>query len=221
MILPVLKFNVFSLAPFLLLLWSTLPDLWSKITSSARLVGDHPSSLLNFPSGLLLSGEAVVKSLTCDDLDLNVVNYILPSTKGETTSVPPPFSQNESVPVPPEVLEIPPSVISCAPWVITGLVLMGLNSYFPQLSPVSSFWSPLRAAIPVLHWVASWWFLSLGWETDFVSLAPLSYTLILDHTVVLLMFIQDTRGISYRVIHTLIIQLSQDSPNSQVTSISI
>ncbi|KAJ9076552.1 hypothetical protein DSO57_1025064 [Entomophthora muscae] len=183
MILPVLKFVVFSLALFLLLLWLTLPDLWSKITSSAQLVGDHPSSLLNFPSGLLLSGEAVVKSLTCDDLDLNIVDYILPSTKGDKTSVPPPFSPNESASVPPEVLEIPPPVVSCAPWVITGLVLMGLNSYFHQLSPVSSFWSPLRATIPVLHWAASWWFLSPGWEPNLVCLAPLSYSCSLRHSI--------------------------------------
>ncbi|KAJ9063143.1 hypothetical protein DSO57_1003275 [Entomophthora muscae] len=176
MILPVLKFVVFSLAPFLLLLWLISPDLWSKITSSAQLVGDHPSSFLDLPSGLLLSGEAVVKSLTCDDLDLNAVDYVLPFTEGEKTSVPPPFSTNESVLVSPEVLEIPPPVVSRAPWVITGLMLMGLNSYFPQLSPVSSFWSPLRAAIPVLHWAASWWFLSPGWEPNLVSLAPLSYT---------------------------------------------
>ncbi|KAJ9081709.1 hypothetical protein DSO57_1011957 [Entomophthora muscae] len=177
MILPALKFVVFSLAPFLLLLWLTLPDLWSNITSSAQLVGDHPSSLLNFPSGLLLSGEAAVKSLMCDDLDLNVANYISPSTEGEKTSVPSLLSLDESASVPPEVLEIPPPVASCAPWVITGLVLMGLNSYFPQLSPVSSFWSPLRAVIPVLHWAASWWFLSQGWEPNLVCLAPISYML--------------------------------------------
>ncbi|KAJ9089392.1 hypothetical protein DSO57_1013331 [Entomophthora muscae] len=176
MILPVLKFVVFSLALFLLLLWLTLPDLWSKITSSACLVGDHPSSLLNFPSGLLLSGEDVVKSLMCNNLDLDAVDHILPSTEEEKISVPPPFSPNKSVLVPPEVLEMSPPVASRASWVITGLVMMGLNSYFPQLSPASSLWCPLRAAVPVLHWAASWWFLSPGWELNLISLAPLSYT---------------------------------------------
>ncbi|KAJ9062010.1 hypothetical protein DSO57_1015248 [Entomophthora muscae] len=68
MILPVLKFAVFSLTPFLLLLWSMLSDLWSKI-----------SSLLDLPSGLLFSGEAVVKSLTCDNLDLDGVDHALPA----------------------------------------------------------------------------------------------------------------------------------------------
>ncbi|KAJ9050309.1 hypothetical protein DSO57_1015526, partial [Entomophthora muscae] len=96
---------------------------------------------------------------------------------GEKTSVPPLFSLDESTLVPPEVFEIPPPVASRAPWVITVFMLMRLNSYFPQLSPVSSFWSPLREAIPVLHWAESWWFLSPGWEPNLVSLAPLSYTI--------------------------------------------
>ncbi|KAJ9086392.1 hypothetical protein DSO57_1004453 [Entomophthora muscae] len=175
MIISAIKFVVFSLAPFLLLLWSTSPDFWAKISSSTRLVGGDPSSLLNFPNGLLLSGEAVVKSLTCDDLDLDVVDYILPSSEGERTSMPslPILEKSNSVPL--EVLEVSPPAPSCAPWLITGLMLMGLNSYFPQLSPVSSLWSPLRAAIPVLHWVACWWFASLGWEPNLVSLAPLSH----------------------------------------------
>ncbi|KAJ9086782.1 hypothetical protein DSO57_1000407 [Entomophthora muscae] len=162
MVLPVLKLVAFSLTSFLLLLWSTLPNLWSKITSSAR--------------GLLLSGEAVVKSLKCDDLDLNVNNYILPSTEGERILVPSLPSLDKSASVSPEALEIPPPVAPWPPWVITGIALMGLNSYFPQLSPVSPFWSPLRVVIPVLHWVASWWFLSSGWEPNVVSLAPLSHT---------------------------------------------
>ncbi|KAJ9077122.1 hypothetical protein DSO57_1019703 [Entomophthora muscae] len=49
---------------------------------------------------------------------------------------------------------------------------MGLNTYFPQLSPVSSLWSSFRAAVPVIHWAASWWFVSPGWEPKLVSLAP-------------------------------------------------
>ncbi|KAJ9077842.1 hypothetical protein DSO57_1012880 [Entomophthora muscae] len=76
----------------------------------------------------------------------------------------PSLKKGNSVPL--EVPKVPPPAASCAPWVITSLVLMGLNSYFPQLSPVSSLWSPLRAAIPVLHWVASWWFVSPGREPN-------------------------------------------------------
>ncbi|KAJ9081338.1 hypothetical protein DSO57_1015808 [Entomophthora muscae] len=51
----------------------------------------------------------------------------------------------------------------------------GLNAYFLQLSLVSSLWSPLRAAVPVIHWAASWWFISPGWEPNLVSLASLSH----------------------------------------------
>ncbi|KAJ9067771.1 hypothetical protein DSO57_1035830 [Entomophthora muscae] len=55
---------------------------------------------------------------------------------------------------------------------------MGLNVHFPQLSPGFSLWSPLQAAIPVLHWAASWCFVLPGWEPNLVSLAPLSHTVI-------------------------------------------
>ncbi|KAJ9053062.1 hypothetical protein DSO57_1027838 [Entomophthora muscae] len=116
-----------------------------------------------------------MKILTCDDLDLDVVDYILPSSEGERTPMPSLPSLEKSNLVTFEVLEVSPHAPSCAPWLITGLVLMGLDSYFPKLSPVSSLWSPLRAAIPVLHWVASWWFVSPGWEQNLVSLAPLSH----------------------------------------------
>ncbi|KAJ9068101.1 hypothetical protein DSO57_1032015 [Entomophthora muscae] len=54
---------------------------------------------------------------------------------------------------------------------------MDLNAYFPQLSPVSSLWSPLQAVIPVLHWMASLWLVPPGWEPKLVSLAPFSHNI--------------------------------------------
>ncbi|KAJ9055970.1 hypothetical protein DSO57_1037863 [Entomophthora muscae] len=185
MILPIVKFAVFSLAPFLLLLWSTFPDLWSQLSSSACLVKDDPSSILRFSPGLLVLGEALVKSLTCDDLDLHSADPVLstPAIDGVIFSS---LSSQESVNlVPVWVPEGPTLVFSRAPWLLTGLVLMGLNAYFSQLSLVSSLWSPLRAAVPVLHWVASWWFISLGWELNLVSLAPLSHTFTQVHKLLL------------------------------------
>ncbi|KAJ9079885.1 hypothetical protein DSO57_1030816 [Entomophthora muscae] len=169
MILPALKFVVFSLAPFLLLLWSTSPDLWGKISLSARLS-------LGPPSGLLFSGEAVVKSLTCDDLDLDTVDHTSPVSEEAVPPMPLLLSvvQSHSVPLgPSEVFSPTPTR---TPWLLTGLILMGLNAYFPQLSLMSSLWSPLQAAIPVLHWMASWWFVLPGWEPNLVSLAPLSHS---------------------------------------------
>ncbi|KAJ9064428.1 hypothetical protein DSO57_1030764 [Entomophthora muscae] len=60
-------------------------------------------------------------------------------------------------------------------WLLTGAMVMALAAYFPPLSHLVSFGRPLQAAIPVLHWMASWWLVPPGWEPDFVSLAPLSY----------------------------------------------
>ncbi|KAJ9056526.1 hypothetical protein DSO57_1032133 [Entomophthora muscae] len=99
MILPVIKFVVFTLDPFLLLLWSTSPDLWLRLSSSACLMSDDPSSILLFPSDLLTSGEAIVKSLTCNNMDLYSAEPILsaPSTKG---SPPPPLLHIDTDSVP-------------------------------------------------------------------------------------------------------------------------
>ncbi|KAJ9088593.1 hypothetical protein DSO57_1021486 [Entomophthora muscae] len=176
MILPALKFVVFSLAPFLLLLWSTSPDLWGKISLSARLVGRDPSSLWDLPSGLLFSGEALVKSLTCDDLDLDMVDHTSPVSEKAVPPMRPLPSVVMSPPVPLGPSKMSSPAPTSTPWLLTGLILIGLNAYFPQLSPVSSLWSPLQAAIPVLHWMASWWFFLPGWEPNLVSLAPLSHS---------------------------------------------
>ncbi|KAJ9053153.1 hypothetical protein DSO57_1027160 [Entomophthora muscae] len=77
--------------------------------------------------------------------------------------------------VPLVVPVVSPFTPTCTPWLLAGLMLMDLNAYFPQMSPVSPLWSPLQAAVPVLHWAASWCFISPGWEPDLVSLAPLSH----------------------------------------------
>ncbi|KAJ9062840.1 hypothetical protein DSO57_1006288 [Entomophthora muscae] len=49
---------------------------------------------------------------------------------------------------------------------------MALDAYFPLFSQLVFFGRPLQVAIPVLHWMASWWLIPPGWEPDFVSLAP-------------------------------------------------
>ncbi|KAJ9062690.1 hypothetical protein DSO57_1008141 [Entomophthora muscae] len=172
-----MKFVAFSLAPFLLLLWSTSSNLWSKISSSVQLASEAPSSLLSLPGSLLHSGEAVVKSLTCDDLDLDDDDYASPAPVGKKAPTSDPSVLEKSNPVPLCASVMPPSAPTCTPWLLTGLALMALNAYFPQLSPVSSLWSPLQAAVPVLHWTASWWFVLPGWEPNLVSLAPLSHIL--------------------------------------------
>ncbi|KAJ9080099.1 hypothetical protein DSO57_1028616 [Entomophthora muscae] len=62
-----------------MLLWTTSPNLRARISSSVRLMGDNPSILLHLHGELFISGEAVVKSLACDDLDLYADDYTIPS----------------------------------------------------------------------------------------------------------------------------------------------
>ncbi|KAJ9048369.1 hypothetical protein DSO57_1035711 [Entomophthora muscae] len=155
MILPIIKFTVFTLASFLLLLWLASPNLWLRLSSLARLVSDDPSSLLFFLGGLLTFEEAIVKSLTCDNLDFYSSESILSAPGAKVPPLSPPWMPDDKDSVPLQEMEILSSVTSYAPWLVAGFALMGLNSYFPQLSPVSFLWSPLRAAVPVIHWVAS------------------------------------------------------------------
>ncbi|KAJ9050013.1 hypothetical protein DSO57_1018446 [Entomophthora muscae] len=115
---------IIKLAP---ILWWVLP---------ASLAAPHPE--LPNASTYDWIPDIMVKSLTCDDLDLDAVGYASPSSEGERIPMPPLPSQEESDPVPLETLEMLPHTPSHTPWLITGLVLMGLNSYFLQLSPVSS-----------------------------------------------------------------------------------
>ncbi|KAJ9059028.1 hypothetical protein DSO57_1006505 [Entomophthora muscae] len=168
MILPVIKFVVFSVAPVLLLLWS-------RISSLVKLMSEDPPSLLSLPSNLFHSGEAVVKSLTCDNLDLSDAVYASLAPVGEEVSMPsfPDLEKSSSEPL--RALVMPPPAPTCTPWLLTGMALMALNAYLPQISSVSSLWYPLQVAVPVLHWAASWWFVLPGWEPNLVSLAPLSH----------------------------------------------
>ncbi|KAJ9072572.1 hypothetical protein DSO57_1026147 [Entomophthora muscae] len=124
---------------------------------------------------ILTASENVVKSLTCDDLEYSALNPT-PSEYPSLSSPTPPLpvvlavlSQGDGL----EVKEHPPKR---ANWLLGRMILIGLDSYFPQLSTVSSLWTPLQAAIPVLYWMVSWWIPPPGWELNLVSLAPLSYT---------------------------------------------
>ncbi|KAJ9066106.1 hypothetical protein DSO57_1012951 [Entomophthora muscae] len=90
----------------------------------------------------------------------------LPSPPSE---IPAPLVQEEG-------LSIQESAHKHAPWLLGGMILVGLDSYFPQLSAMSSLWTPLQAAIPILHWMVSLCILPPGWEPNLVSLSPLSHT---------------------------------------------
>ncbi|KAJ9056478.1 hypothetical protein DSO57_1032658, partial [Entomophthora muscae] len=84
MLVPILKFVVFTLLPALLFIWSTSLDLWERISSSVLIVSNNPSHLLYLAEDLpgraqdfITSSEHLVKSLTCDDLDLFFLEVFL------------------------------------------------------------------------------------------------------------------------------------------------
>ncbi|KAJ9069892.1 hypothetical protein DSO57_1014022 [Entomophthora muscae] len=101
----------------------------------------------------------------------------LPSSEEVVPPTPPLPSMVQKNVVPPRSSKVASPTPTCTPWLLTSLILVGLNAYFPQLSLVSFLWSPLQAAILVAHWMASWWFVAQGWEPNLVSLSPLSLTI--------------------------------------------
>ncbi|KAJ9089037.1 hypothetical protein DSO57_1016977 [Entomophthora muscae] len=80
---PVVKIMVFSLAPALLLIWSTSPDLWGKIYLSAFLMKGNPTQVLHLPNilpgkatELLLTGKTLVQISTCNNREFSLVAEI-------------------------------------------------------------------------------------------------------------------------------------------------
>ncbi|KAJ9061659.1 hypothetical protein DSO57_1018511 [Entomophthora muscae] len=132
-------------------------DPWAQLSSSAYHVGDNPNCLLYLPEDLsgraqdlFATGENLMKSLTCDNLDLSLPSFNLKSLCNEVDlGHDIPTKKPKSIPqAAPALQEYAPKR---APWLLEGMVMMGLNSYFSQLSSVSSLWTPVQAAIPVLH----------------------------------------------------------------------
>ncbi|KAJ9049277.1 hypothetical protein DSO57_1026337 [Entomophthora muscae] len=163
MLVPLVKFVIFTLAPTLFLIWSTSPKLWTPISSSAYLADEDPSFLLYLleflpgkANGLLSTGEPLVCSLTCDDMEFTLLTVVPLSHLHKDSWVPAPvesiaLSPTNSMPSTPEVAP------RCTSWLVAAVFLMILNAYLPQLTPV-------QAAISFLHCMASWWVFLPGWE---------------------------------------------------------
>ncbi|KAJ9080930.1 hypothetical protein DSO57_1019739 [Entomophthora muscae] len=178
MLVPFVKFVVYTLAPALVLIWCTTQDLWGFISHSIHHVGANPYQFINllenFPKraqDIFATSENVVRSMTCDNLELSALDSFPPMTPS-----PDPLPSEIPVSLGPEEDLVGQELASKrAPWLLGGMLLMGLDSYFPCLSATSSLWTPLQAAILVLHWLVSWWSLPPGWEPNLVILAPLSH----------------------------------------------
>ncbi|KAJ9060087.1 hypothetical protein DSO57_1034577 [Entomophthora muscae] len=144
---------MFTLAPLVILLWTTAPKLWSRFSTSAQLVGNNPSSLLYLPGKLFVSGEKIVKSLTCDNLEFPPVDYTKSVPRWRWFLPPPLMTRTKATHLPQFHFD-------------------GIECVLPSAVPCVLLFVSLQAAVPVLHWAASWWFILPGWETNLVSLAP-------------------------------------------------
>ncbi|KAJ9069877.1 hypothetical protein DSO57_1014199 [Entomophthora muscae] len=131
------------------MIWFTSPKLWTHIFSSAYLESENPSHLLYLldnltgkASGLFFTGETLVCSLTCNNIEFSLPTETTISHLYEDPQMLTPVnyvifpSLNSILPTP----EVLPRRIF---WLVLGVLLMGLNVYLPQLSPVGSFWSPV------------------------------------------------------------------------------
>ncbi|KAJ9060428.1 hypothetical protein DSO57_1030986 [Entomophthora muscae] len=174
-----------ALVPIFLLFWSTSPGIWNILTLIAQFSGSTPGLLSN---AFCNFNQVPTILATSAQLPWSVPypEGFSPSSKLGTNK--PPFSDLTN-PLPaavpgsslPSLLQVPtldpniPPTWGCSLWLLTGALVMALDTYFPPFSQPVSFGRPFQAAIPVLHWMASWWLVPPGWEPDFVSLAPLSY----------------------------------------------
>ncbi|KAJ9089619.1 hypothetical protein DSO57_1010989 [Entomophthora muscae] len=105
----------FHLSSLLHYLGSFLPQEWipDNPFSFSHLVGNNLSSLLHLSSGLLVSEEALVKSLTCKNLELYSSNPVLPtSADKEVLLSPSQLKSNNSAPL--RALDVLTPVPSCA-----------------------------------------------------------------------------------------------------------
>ncbi|KAJ9048033.1 hypothetical protein DSO57_1039041 [Entomophthora muscae] len=126
---------------FLLLIWSTSPDLWGQFSSSVLRVSNNTSHLLYLmedllgrAQDLLISGENLVKSLTYDYLDLLLLD-LLPGLLHEEDSPSSALSVKDSQPI---YWPIPgPQVQStqCTPGFLQGWLLWGSTSTFFNCPP--------------------------------------------------------------------------------------
>ncbi|KAJ9088581.1 hypothetical protein DSO57_1021610 [Entomophthora muscae] len=129
---------------------------------------------------ILATSKNAVRSLTCDNPKFSALDPVPSMTPSPVPLSSPPLEM-PAPQVPEKDLDGQELGPKSAPWLLDGMLLMGLDSYFPCLSAASSLWTPLQAAIPVLHWLVSWWVLPPGWEPKLVNLAPLSQNWIEDH----------------------------------------
>ncbi|KAJ9057958.1 hypothetical protein DSO57_1017609 [Entomophthora muscae] len=125
------------------MIWLTTPDLWVQLSSSAHHMGDNPSCLLHlfkyFPGqaqDLFFTGEHLVKSLT-NNLDLSLANQNLKVPHDDNAPAPI-ITVEQPIHTPLLLPTLQVHAPERAPWLLGAILLMGLNFYFLQLSPLNN-----------------------------------------------------------------------------------
>ncbi|KAJ9079050.1 hypothetical protein DSO57_1039550 [Entomophthora muscae] len=83
MLASFLKFVAFTLAPALVMIWTTSPDVWSCVSYKFHHVGSNPSKfvhmfgdLLGQAQDTLFTSENVVRRLNCNNFELSVLEPV-------------------------------------------------------------------------------------------------------------------------------------------------
>ncbi|KAJ9049647.1 hypothetical protein DSO57_1022266 [Entomophthora muscae] len=131
MLVPLIKFVIFG----------------GCISHSFHHVGANPDQFVhlleNIPGcaqDIFAASENVARSLTCDDLKFSVLDSVPPMTPSPAIFPSPPSGIPVSQ-VSEEDLIGQELALKCALWLLGGMLLMGLDSYFPRLSTTSSLWT--------------------------------------------------------------------------------
>ncbi|KAJ9061029.1 hypothetical protein DSO57_1024785 [Entomophthora muscae] len=127
------------------MIWSTSSNLWRCISSSDHHAGDNPIQLLQWledplarAQDLCVTGENLVKSLTCNNIELSFPepDSVVPRKEAYPASL----SAEEEIQPTPQVMPVPlENALTPISWSLGGIALLGLNAYFPQLSPCPLF----------------------------------------------------------------------------------
>ncbi|KAJ9064655.1 hypothetical protein DSO57_1028104 [Entomophthora muscae] len=133
----------------LVMVLNAFPTFSPKYLSLEASYNSHSSPVLDdildvsgSAQDLLVTSENLIKSLTCNDLEVFFLKTDL-QTPQKLDPSKPSHSMKPKHNVPEEEFNPPEYAPKRTPWLLDGILLMGLDSYFPQLSSASLLWTPL------------------------------------------------------------------------------
>ncbi|KAJ9081891.1 hypothetical protein DSO57_1010101 [Entomophthora muscae] len=96
MLVSLLNFVTFTLAPALVMIWTTSPELQRHISYSFYHVGSNPTQFMHMfkdipgcSQDILVTSENLARSLICNDLELSALQPVLPTPPSLDSPTPP------------------------------------------------------------------------------------------------------------------------------------